>query len=508
MNKICWQGLDKWISEKKLAKIVKSILPDSHGIVLARPKKKSFAFLEFPNVEMLNSFLELSKGLEEFGKKYKLKQANDQQTIKGKTVEELLLPRPFEIRGKCEELGPIRDKITPWWNLPYNEQLAKKRLAVESEFLKFIKDVTIRARKTGSGLPKWIPNSSAESSLYVKEVKPSPQIEEYRNKTEFTIGFFDESTIRVGFTNGKMSAGNLKIESARPCSHINEMAKTFAERIEEIVKKSGIPVFDTRLNSGIWKQATIRHSSRSNETMASIFISETEESSKIESLLQEIFPFYTTVALVLPSEVKVLSGPGFINETILGKKYQISPLSFFQVNTLGCEVLYQEVVDLVNGDLLLDVCCGTGSIGISCADKVKKVIGLEIIPEAVNDAIKNAEINGVFAEYKTGKAEDFIKEVTKNLTGENIFAVVDPPRSGLHKSILQCLRTTKGLDHLVYVSCNPVSLFVNLSDLCCPETSKIRGPAFVPISIQPVDMFPQTPHIETVVYLKRSTIID
>lgn len=514
MNKLCWQGLDKWISDKKLAKIVKTILPAVDGVILARPSKKCFAFLEFPSPELMQSFLDLSKTSDDFSKKYKLKQAMDSNTVKGKTIDELLLPRACEIREQAEELGPIRDKITPWWSIPYPEQLSKKKLLVEAEFQKFLKEVTTRSRKSNTAIPAWVSPSSAEagaSALRVNEVRPSPVTENYRNKTEFNIGYFDESTVKVGFTNGKMAAGTLKIESARDCSNIGDLAKNFAEQVEAIVVKSGIPVFDTRKNSGVWKQAVIRHSSRSGETMATVFITETQDAgilSQVEALVSELSPHYSTVSLVIqPSRVKILSGSGFITETILGKKYQISPLSFFQVNTLGCEVLYTEVVNLVNADYLLDICCGTGSIGISCSEKVKKVIGIEIVAEAVEDAKKNAEMNAVNAEYRAGKAEDLIKEVTKSIQGQNISAVVDPPRSGLHKSILQCLRTTKGLDHLIYVSCNPVSLFVNLADLCCPETHKIRGPAFVPISIQPVDMFPQTPHIETVVYLKRSTIL-
>lgn len=436
-------------------------------------------------------------------KKFKFKQATDNSTIKGRTIEELVQPRPCEITEEATELGPIRDKITPLWNLPYSEQLLLKKHTVEAEFSKFLNEIKVRTRKCNLVPPAW-----AQGELKVSEVKESPVIEEYRNKTEFNIGYFEEGVVKVGFTNGKMAAGNLKIESPRTCSNIGNFAKEFAERVEEIIKKSGIPVFDTKTNSGTWKQAVIRNSVRSGETLVSVFINETDQSEKIESLLSELFPLYTTVALITSqNKVKILSGSGSITETVLGKKYQISPLSFFQVNTLGCEVLYQEVVNLVNGDYLLDVCCGTGSIGISCSDKVKKVIGIEIVPEAVEDAKKNAEINGVQAEYLAGRAEDLIKEVTRSLQGQNIFAVVDPPRNGLHRSILSCLRTTRGLDHIVYVSCNPTTLFQNLADLCCPENNKVKGPNFIPISIQPVDMFPQTPHIETVVYLKRSTIL-
>jgi tRNA (uracil-5-)-methyltransferase len=502
MNKLCWQGLDKWISDKKLAKTIKKIIPEVQGIILSRPNKKSYAFLEFPDLETMNSFMQKVQDSTD-KKKLKFKQAADNLMIKGKTIEELLVPRESRITQTAEELGPIRDKVTPLWNVPYASQLLQKKTVVQNEYNKFLRDLSVRIKKDKSFSPDWLLNPP-----HVLEVKESPSTECYRNKTEFNIGFYSADEVKVGFTNGKMAAGNLKIESPATCTTLTQDAIVFAERLEKIVKTSGINVFDTKTNLGIWKQAVFRSSSRSGETMASVYVNEYEDIPKIEALLSELCPYYTTVALiVIPDKVKILSGPGFISETILNKKYRISPLSFFQVNTLGYEVLYEEVVKLVNGDVLLDICCGTGTIGISCAEKVKKIIGIEIIPEAVEDAKANAALNGVNAQYHAGKAEDLIKEITKELQGENIFGVVDPPRSGLHKSILHALRTAKGLNHLVYVSCNPSTLFTNLLELCCPEANKLRGPAFVPVSIQPVDMFPQTIHIESVVYLKRSTIL-
>lgn len=503
MNKLCWQGLDKWVSDKKLAKTIKQIIPEIQGIVMSRPSRKAFAFLQFPDNESMKMFLQRVDESATNKKKMKFKEATENLFIKGKTLEEHLVNRAPEITEEPGELGLIRDKITPLCMVPYETQLVMKRAAVEKEYAKFIKDLSTRVKKERTIPPMWM-----NEPPKVLDVKPSPVTEAYRNKVEFTIGFYSPEEVKVGFTNGKMAAGSLRIESPETCTNITDSAKDFAVRLENLVKKSGISVFDTKTNLGIWRQAVFRNSSRSGETMVSVYINESPDSETIEKLLSELFPIYTNVILIThPDKVKVLSGPGYITETILEKKYRVSPLSFFQVNTLGCEILYQEVVDLVSGDVLLDICCGTGSIGISCSSKVNRVIGIELIPEAVEDAKINAELNGVNAEFKAGKAEDLLKEIIRPIQGENIFGVVDPPRNGLHKSILQSLRTTKGLNHLVYVSCNPVTLFQNMLELTAPEGNKLRGPPFVPISIQPVDMFPQTPHIETVAYLKRSTIV-
>ena len=503
MNKLCWQGLDKWTTDRKLAKTIQQMIPGVTGIILSRPSRKSFAFIQFPDNESMKLFLQKAEETPNNKRKMKFKEATDNMYIKGKTLEEYLVPRLCEITEEATELGLIRDKITPLCNMPYEDQLALKKNTVEAEYAKFFKDFTARIRKERCVAPIWI-----NEPPKVLDVKPSPVTEAYRNKVEFNIGFFSPTEIKVGFTNGKMAAGTLRIESPTTCTNITQTAMEFAARLEKLVIASNIPVFDTKTNIGIWRQAVFRCSSHTGETMVSIYITACPESETIEKLLAELFPFYSNVVLItMPDKVKVLNGPGFITERVLGKQYRISPLSFFQVNTLGCEVLYQEVVDLVDGDILLDICCGTGSIGISCSGKVQKVIGIELIPEAVEDAKINAELNGVTAEFKAGKAEDLIKEVTRPLQGQNIFAVVDPPRNGLHKSILQSLRTTKGLNHLVYVSCNPVTMFQNLVELTLPEGNKQRGPPFVLISVQPVDMFPQTPHIETVAYLKRSTIL-
>ena len=113
MNRLCWQGLDKWISDKKLAKTIKKIMPEVEGIVLSRPTRKSYAFLQFPSIETMGSFMQRVQEAPETRKKLKFKQATENITIKGKTIEDLLIPKTCEITEKPSELGPIRDKVTP-----------------------------------------------------------------------------------------------------------------------------------------------------------------------------------------------------------------------------------------------------------------------------------------------------------------------------------------------------------------------------------------------------------
>ncbi|CAG9312479.1 unnamed protein product [Blepharisma stoltei] len=504
MNKrLCWQGIDKWISEKKLARILKDNLPSIDGLLLARPPKKPYAFLEFDTEERMNTFVEAFQP-EIVNKKYKFKQATDRAIGKGKSIEEILLSKPPKVTIEAQPLGPIEDKVTPYWNMQYSAQLLEKKNQVSKFYGTFLKDMEIKTKKSDTVPLQWL-----SEPPQVLDVKSSPATEGYRNKVEYTIGYAENREIKVGFTNGQMAAGNLRVDSPENCINISQFSKDIAVKVEECVKASGIPPVDTKTNEGVWKTVLLRTTTYTNQSMLVLTVNDNHQISKIEQALQPLSSEVDTLVLVVqksPRQIKVLSGSGFITERLLNKTFQISPLSFFQVNTSGCEILYTEVMNSIEGELLLDICCGTGSIGICCSDKVKRIIGIEIVPEAVEDAIINAQMNNVSAEYKVGKAEDLMKDISREVEGQVITGVVDPPRNGLHKNILTALRTTKGLDNLVYVSCNPETMFKDLVQLCAPESGKkFRAPPFVPLRVQPVDMFPHTPHVECVVALKRIT---
>jgi tRNA (uracil-5-)-methyltransferase len=162
----------------------------------------------------------------------------------------------------------------------------------------------------------------------------------------------------------------------------------------------------------------------------------------------------------------LLAGVPTLSETLCGMTFKLSPQSFFQVNTLGAERLYETVGRLALGSdsvldtTLLDVCCGTGTIGLTLAKRVKQVIGVEICEPAVLDARANAIENHVAnATFIAGPAEAVLPSVTSSASGP-VLAIVDPPRSGLSMSVIKTLRACKGIQRLVYVSCNPTGTFV------------------------------------------------
>ena len=248
-----------------------------------------------------------------------------------------------------------------------------------------------------------------------------------------------------------------------------------------------------------------------------------------------------------------------IHEELCGLRFSLSATAFFQVNTCAAEVLYRLAGEWAspNGrSLLLDVCCGTGTIGLTLASSVRKVVGIDIVAAAIEDAKTNAALNGIEnCEWVAGRAEEtlpniltryanriaplriknvkaskidaeesgdeeehltnpvseveavakFDRESSTTFDFDDVVAIVDPPRAGLHKNVLWALRKETRLRKLVYVSCNPESMAANCAELCTPQglDGDSGGTPFKPVKAMAVDLFPHTPHCEAVLLLER-----
>jgi tRNA (uracil-5-)-methyltransferase len=232
--------------------------------------------------------------------------------------------------------------------------------------------------------------------------------------------------------------------------------------------------------------------------------------------------------------VQHVYGKKYIEETLGNCTFQISPGAFFQTNTEGAEVLYNIIVDRIREvttdpqrTLLLDVCCGTGTIGLTCLKEgvVGKLIGIDIAEPAIADAKINAEKNGYHnnadesnankgvTRFVASAAEKIMPEIMKEITTSIregttttplVVAVVDPARNGLHAIVVRTLRANERIQRLIYVSCNPVgTLTRDVAMLCGPPTKKYPGRPFKPTRSQPMDMFPMTKHCEMVMTLDR-----
>lgn len=365
----------------------------------------------------------------------------------------------------------------------------------------------------------------------------SPQVYGYRNNCEFTCGINKDNEKAVGFLSGLYSQGFTGVESPANLKHIPQSFVSICERMETLVRKSPLACYSKTNHQGFWRMIKVR-GNRAHEFIIMIQVNSTNFSSQelndAKNLIIEgftdaafqrennitikgiLFQEYDGVSNAAPEDcpLELIFGEENIYEEILGKKFRISMKSFFQVNTLGAELLYSIAIEWAREHcedaLLLDVCCGTGTIGIIMSKHVEQVVGLEINADAVEDAKRNAELNQVInVEYVLGKAEDTIADVVEKYKHfKNIVAIVDPPRAGLHKTVLKTLRSTPEIEWLVYVSCGPGSLAEDVKFLCNVPNKKLRKQSgdispFYPIQQVPVDMFPHTKHCENVMLLRR-----
>ncbi|RKP28159.1 S-adenosyl-L-methionine-dependent methyltransferase [Syncephalis pseudoplumigaleata] len=206
-----------------------------------------------------------------------------------------------------------------------------------------------------------------------------------------------------------------------------------------------------------------------------------------------------------------LKGDGIIHEELLNCRFRLSATSFFQVNTKATEKLYSIVQEWCSLDnpqtILLDLCSGTGTIGITMASKVQRVIGIELCTEAVEAARLNAQLNECTnVTYHCGKVEDHINDVLHHLPeGAPIVAVLDPPRAGVHPSVISAVRQCKALHRIVFVACDAKQATKNFIDLCRPTSNRYCGQPFRLVRAKPVDLFPHTKHCEMVLEFTRHT---
>ncbi|MGM0124087.1 23S rRNA (uracil-5-)-methyltransferase RumA [Enterococcus sp. AZ194] len=276
--------------------------------------------------------------------------------------------------------------------------------------------------------------------------------------------------------------------------------------IRNILQRFDVRAYDEEKHKGMLRHIIVRRGHYTHEMMVilvtrkekffkSDVIAETinKEIPEVVSVIQNINEDKTNV--ILGKENRVLFGKDHMLDQLLGNTFRISPQSFYQVNTIQAEVLYQTAIDfaeLTKSDVVIDAYSGIGTIGISLADKVKDVYGVEITPEAILDAQINAEKNHVDnAHYQVGKAEVVMKKWQEREINPTV-VIVDPPRKGLAESFIQSTAEMKP-NKVVYISCNPATLARDL------KLFKELG--YKTEKIQPVDLFPQSYHTEAVALL-------
>ena len=278
---------------------------------------------------------------------------------------------------------------------------------------------------------------------------------------------------------------------------LNNILVTIKEELDKLkIKPEGF--------GGVLRHVMLRIGVKTNEVLV-VFVTNSDifparkelvnalinKHKEIKTIIQNTNPRKTSV--VLGDKEKVLYGPGFIYDILLGNKYKISAKSFYQINPLQTEKLYSKAIELAKlnkSEVVMDCYCGIGTIGLSLAKNVKELIGVEIVKEAINDAINNARFNKIFnAKFYADDCKRFMNNVSYHI--DTVF--VDPPRSGLDKEFINSLRRLKP-KKIVYISCNPITQASDVAKLI--DLYNVG-------EIYPFDLFPNTLHTESVCLLER-----
>ena len=426
-------------------------------------------------------------------------------------VEKVILRSKDEIQAKCPHFGTCGGCV--WQNLAYNKQIQYKEDIIR-ETLTHLTPVDESVRRTLAGR--------------VLKIIPSPQVFNYRNKLELTFGYssmrhedappktpggkpqriyFDENP-GIGFHQAGQWATILPIQE---CHLYDERLPVLLADVRKFMEKNKLTVYNPKTHRGMLRNLILRRGIHTEEQMICFIVQARKK--ELEPLFQKFMGFGGRPGLKSllvvehfglndkPEEPKIhtLVGEQFITERLFDLSFQISPFSFFQTNTLAAEKLYAAIAaaaDLHSRDTVLDAYCGMGTIGQYLARFCEKVVGVEAHPSAVDDALRSAGMNRIanISFYK-GKAEQVLNQQLK-AGGKYKFncIVVDPPRVGLHPQALSAVITHRA-EKVVYVSCNVATFARDLGEFL-KNGYELR-------TVQPVDMFPHTAHIELVALLQR-----
>ena len=318
----------------------------------------------------------------------------------------------------------------------------------------------------------------------------------YRNKAQFPIQNINGSTA-IGFYKKKSH----DVIPTDMCVIQHDINVKIIKIIKTYIQAYNVSIYNETTHTGVLRHLVTKVGFTTNEVMVVLVANGTNlpHLNELASVLKENILGFKTLVLnvnkaktnvILGKENKVIYGNGKINDYIGDLVFEISPLSFFQVNPVQTEVLYNkalEYAELKENDTVFDIYCGIGSISLFLAQKATKVYGIEIVEDAIKDAKINAKLNNLNnVEFYVGKAEEVVPKMYSEGKTANV-VVVDPPRKGCDEKVLDTIVSMKP-DRVVYVSCNPSTLARDLAYL------DERG--YKCVEIQPVDMFPHTMHVE------------
>lgn len=332
----------------------------------------------------------------------------------------------------------------------------------------------------------------------------SPKVSGYRNKAQYPVGKDKNGNLISGF----YASHSHRIVPSEECDLQPLIFARIQSKILQLIKQNNISVYDSITGKGLVRHIYLRIAEATDEIMVCLVVTSCKDKklARLAAELKESFSEISSIILnensqmtnvILGKRCITLEGTDTITDILCGVHVKLSALSFYQVNHDQAEALYKKAIEYAapdSSDILLDLYCGAGTIGLSAAKFVKEVIGVEIIPEAVEDAKENARINQIHnARFICSDAGQAAKKLAEEGIRPDII-IVDPPRKGLDQDVIDAI-IKMSPSRLVMVSCNPAT--------AARDAALLHSQGYVINAITPVDMFPRTAHVECVCLLKR-----
>jgi 23S rRNA (uracil1939-C5)-methyltransferase len=386
-------------------------------------------------------------------------------------VEEILEPGPDRVAPQADHPG------APWQVLPYERQLAVKQEQVGDAL-----------RRIGH-----------LEGYELEPIVPAVQEWRYRNKLEYSFGSSPDGDLVCGFhAPGRWH----EIVPIGDCLLASERGNEVREQAVAFCREQGLEPYDRRSGEGFLRNLVVREGRRTGQVQVRLITSsgrlDTDAFIAAVPCDGLLWTRHDGLGETTSSgETNLLAGSDYLEEEVGDLRVRISPLAFFQTNTEMAEKLYgiaAEMADLKGFERLYDLYCGIGTVGLSLAPRASELWGLEVVEEAVGDAIANARLNEMErAHFFAGDVRLALRELVEE-AGRPDVLVVDPPRAGLSEKIVRRV-IESAPKRIVYISCNPTTL--------APNAAQLVEAGYALRRVRPVDMFPQTPHIECVAVLDR-----
>ena len=346
----------------------------------------------------------------------------------------------------------------------------------------------------------------AKLDVPVNEIIGCENTLNYRNKCQYPVGI-ENGELKIGFYANRSH----RIVKCEDCLLQSEDFAQALKAVKEWILRSGVTIYDEKSGKGTLRHIYLRKGFATGEIMLCLVInaSSVPKQALLTELVTNALPNIKSIVLnfntkntnvILGKENKTIYGSDTITDVLLGMKYVISPNSFYQVNHDQTEKLYslvKEICTPTKDETVVDIYCGAGTIGLTMANDVKQLIGIEIVPQAIENAKINAQMNGVTnAQFFCMDAAQGAKELEKRGIKPDT-VIVDPPRKGCDASLIETIANMSP-KKIAYVSCDPATLARDLA--------RFDEKGYKTQSITPVDMFPRTAHVETVVLLSKGEV--